>query len=111
MVAWSECLSYELARFNIRVCVICPGRVLTKFFDHESFQTRATRSETSYTIPLSRVVEGTLRAVARERFLTYIPNSLGFLAWAKRACPFVVEPLYRRLMLQRIESLYGKRDS
>jgi short-subunit dehydrogenase len=106
MVAWSECLSYELARFDIRVCVICPGRVLTSFFDHETFRARAARPEVRYTVPLSRVVDGTLESVARGRFLTYIPRTLGLLVWAKNTMPFIIEPLYRRLMLQRIETLY-----
>lgn len=106
LVAWSECLSYELARFNIRVHVICPGRVLTPFFDHETFRARAARPETSYTIPLSQVVEGTLEAIVRGRFLTYIPRTFAFLVWAKNALPFIVGPLYRRLMRQRIEALY-----
>jgi short-subunit dehydrogenase len=106
MVAWSECLSYELDRFNIQVSVICPGRVLTSFFDHETFRAHASRPGVRYTIPLSRVVDGTLESVARGRFLTYIPRTLGLLVWAKNAIPFIVKPLYRRLMLQRIETLY-----
>lgn len=106
MVAWSECLSYELHRFNIRVSVICPGRVLTPFFDHETFRERAARPEIRYTIPLSRVVEETLASVARGRFLTYIPRTLGLLVWAKNTMPFIINPLYRRLMRQRIETLY-----
>lgn len=106
LVAWSECLSYELARFNISVHVICPGRVETPFFDHETFRTRARRPETAHTIPMARVVDGTLEAVARGRFLTYIPKSYALLVWAKNVLPFIFEPLYRRLMLQRIESLY-----
>jgi len=106
MVAWSQCLSYELDRFNIRVSVICPGRVLTSFFDHETFRARAARPEVRYTVPLSRVVQGTLESVARGRFLTYIPRTLGLLVWAKNTMPFIIEPLYRRLMLQRIETLY-----
>jgi short-subunit dehydrogenase len=110
MVAWSECLSYELDRFNIQVTVVCPGRVLTSFFDHETFRTRAARPEVRYTVPLSRVVNGTLESVARGRFLTYIPRTLGLLVWAKNTMPFIVEPLYRRLMLQRIETLYKRSE-
>lgn len=106
LVAWSECLSYELARFNIGVHVICPGRVLTPFFDHETFRTRAKRPETEHTIPMETVVEGTLQAVAHGRLLTYIPKSYAPLVWAKNVLPFIAGPIYRRLMLQRIESLY-----
>jgi len=106
LVAWSECLSYELARFNIGVYVICPGRVVTPFFDHETFRTRARRPETDHTVPLEKVVDGTLEAVARGRFLTYIPKYYALLIWVKNVLPFIFGPFYRRLMLQRIESLY-----
>lgn len=106
LVAWSECLSYELARFNIRVSVICPGRVETPFFDHETFRARAARPEAEYTIPLERVVDETLEAIVCGRFLNYVPKTFALLVWAKNALPFIVGPLYRRLIQQRIETLY-----
>lgn len=106
LVAWSECLSYELARFNVRVSVICPGRVVTPFFDHETFRTRAKRPETAHTIPMKTVIDGTLEAIARGRFMTCIPKTFALFVWAKNALPFIVGPLYRRLMLKRIETLY-----
>ncbi|MBV9126485.1 MAG: SDR family NAD(P)-dependent oxidoreductase [Verrucomicrobia bacterium] len=110
MVAWSECLSYELARFGIQVNVICPGRVETAFFDHETFRTRAERPETRYTVPLERVVAGTLAAIARGRVVTYIPWTLALFAWAKSAFPFIVGPFYRRLVLGRVETLYQSQN-
>lgn len=109
LVGWSECLRYELARFNVQVNVICPGRVLTPFFDHETFRLRAARPETGYTLPLSLVVEGTLKAIVKNRFITYIPGTLRFLSWLKAALPFMVDPVYRRLMLNRIDSIYNGR--
>jgi len=111
MVAWSECLSYELDRFKIRVHVICPGRVVTPFFDHETFRNRVQRPEAERTIPLEQVIDGTLEAVVRGRFITYIPKSYALIIWAKNALPFLVGPLYRRLMLSRIETLYQTQPS
>lgn len=110
LVSWSECLRYELARFNIHVNVICPGRVLTPFFDHETFRLREPRPETGYTLSLSRVVEGTLEGIVKNRFMTYIPRTLGILSWLKRALPFIVNPVYRNLMLSRIDSVYNRRS-
>jgi short-subunit dehydrogenase len=109
LVAWSECLRYELARFNIQVNVICPGRVLTPFFDHETFQLRAARPETGYTLPLSVVVERTLMAIIKNQFLTYIPRTLGVLSRLKAALPFMINPLYERLMMNRIDSIYNQK--
>ena len=42
LVALAELLQIETARFNIRVHVVCPGRVETDFFSHESFQAART---------------------------------------------------------------------
>ena len=41
LVALAELLRVEVARFNVRVHVVCPGRVETDFFSHESFRQRA----------------------------------------------------------------------
>ena len=46
IVAWSRALRVELDRFGIGVSVVCPGRVETPFFDHETFQRRRARRET-----------------------------------------------------------------
>ena len=47
LVALAELLQIETARFHVRVHVVCPGRVETDFFAHESFRTRAHRPETA----------------------------------------------------------------
>lgn len=109
LVAWSEIMKSELARFNIAVNVVCPGRVETPFFDHETFRARAVPAEAGYTVPMAKVVSGTLRAIARNRFVTYIPPALGAISWFKSAFPFLANPLFFRLMRKRIESLYSIR--
>lgn len=106
MVAWSEVLKYELSRFKIQVNAICPGRVETAFFGHETFKKRAPRAETRYTTTVEDVSRATLRAIARNRFLTYVPRTLGVLVWLSNALPFLVRPVYARFMLRRIESVY-----
>jgi short-subunit dehydrogenase len=52
MVAWSKCLAMETRRFNIHVGVVCPGRVETNFFSHETFRRRSHRNETEFTVPM-----------------------------------------------------------
>lgn len=106
MVAWSEVLKYELARFGIQVNVICPGRVETSFFDHETFKTRAPRAETKYTITVEQVSKATLQAIARNRFMTYVPWTFGLMAWAINTFPWLVKPIYNRLLQSRLNSYY-----
>ena len=109
LVSWSECLSYELAGFNVHVNVICPGRVLTPFFDHETFRSRKARRETEYTVPLRRVVDETLRAVCKNRPFKYIPPTIGLISYLKASLPFLFNPAYRVLMHSRISSIYNQR--
>lgn len=106
LVAWSETLKYELARFNISVSVICPGRVETSFFDHETFRTRASRAETQLTISIEEVSRKTISAIEKKKFLTFIPAYYGLLIWLINTFSFIIKPLYGKLLSSRIESLY-----
>ena len=67
------------------VHVVCPGRVETDFFSHESFKTRAHRPETARTIPIEAVSRAVMAAVERNRFMTYVPWYYGVLAWLAAA--------------------------
>jgi short-subunit dehydrogenase len=108
MVAWSETLRDELAHFNIQVNVICPGRVETPFFEHETFKHRAQRPETRFTITLEDVSKATQRAINHDRFLTYVPWYFGLLVWLINAFPFISKPIWRRLIRSRIRSIYNQ---
>ena len=68
MVALAELLRVEVARFNVRVQVVCPGRVETDFFSHESFRRRAHRPETARTIPIERGITGHHRCHRTQSF-------------------------------------------
>ena len=65
--------------------MVCPGRVETDFFSHESFKARAHRPETTRTIPIEAVSQAVIEAVERNRFMTYVPRYYGFLVWLARA--------------------------
>jgi NAD(P)-dependent dehydrogenase (short-subunit alcohol dehydrogenase family) len=105
LVAWSECLRFELAGSGIQVNVICPGRVITPFFDHETFRVREQPREARHTVPLSLVVDRTLQAIIQNRFMTYIPRSFGFLAWTTNAFSALVHPAYAHIMRKRLQSM------
>ncbi len=106
LVAWSQCLSCEVSRFGVQVNIICPGRVLTPFFDHETFRRRTHRPETEYTVPMATVVNKTLEAIVRDRLITYVPWTFAVAAWALNTFPLILGPLFRHLSRQRIETIY-----
>ena len=105
LVAWSDALGYELARFNIDVLTVCPGRVETSFFDHNTFKTRAHRAETQLTIPIEKVSGKIISAIEKRKKLNYIPFYYAFVVWIVNTFPFV-KPLYGRLLSNRVEDLY-----
>lgn len=106
LVAWSEAIKYELARFKINVSVICPGRVETAFFDHETFQKRVQRPETQLTIPIEKVSEKIISAIEHKRFLTFVPSYYGFLIWLVNTFSLFSKPIYGKLLSSRIEYIY-----
>jgi short-subunit dehydrogenase len=106
VVALSEALRYELEPFGISISVICPGRVETPFFDHETFRTRVTRPETQLTVSIDTVSTAIIRAIETRQFMTFVPSYLGLLSWTFHAMPWLVKPLYGMLLRSRIRSLY-----
>jgi short-subunit dehydrogenase len=106
MVSLAQLLHIELARFNVRIHVVCPGRVETDFFAHESFRQRAHRPESNRTVPIEMVSQAIVDSVVRNRSMTYVPRHYGLLVWLVSAMPFVFRPLWRRLMTSRVDALY-----
>jgi short-subunit dehydrogenase len=107
LVALAELLAIETARFNVKLHVVCPGRVETDFFAHESFQARAHRPETTRTIPVEAVSRAVMGAVDRDHFMTYVPWYYGMLPWLAAAAPGLVKPFWHRLMRSRIDDVYA----
>jgi uncharacterized protein len=108
MVALGELLRVELARFNVRVQVVCPGRVETDFFAHESFQKRAPRREAARTVPIEVVSRAIIDAVERDRFMTTVPRHYAVLAWLAASLPAIFKPLWHRLLASRVASVYDE---
>jgi short-subunit dehydrogenase len=106
MVGWSECLVHELARFGIDITVVCPGRVETNFFNHETFRRRPHRKETEATVPLEVVVDATIDAILRRQRMRFVPRRYGALAWAYRALGPLVRVPFDKLLRSRVEDLY-----
>lgn len=102
MVGISNTLRYELADYNIHVHLICPGKVDTPFFDHETFRTRTIRKEMEQYVPIETVIKKIINAVRKNRFLTIIPASLGIKIWLRNTFSALIEPYYKRIMLDRI---------
>jgi len=111
MLAWSQCLDLELRRYGVSVAVVCPGRVETPFFDHETFRTRRHRKETELSVPMAQVVEAVIDTIVRRRPLRFVPRYFGALTWLAGALGPLVQNRLDRLMLSRIEDLYRESDA
>ena len=105
VVAWSRSLRIELARFGVHVSTVCPGRVETPFFDHETFRRRTHRRETELTVEMSRVVDAVLSAAVYNRELVVVPAYLGWMARVITCLP-PVRLAYHALIRRRVEDLY-----
>jgi 3-oxoacyl-[acyl-carrier protein] reductase len=105
MIAWSEGLAAELQADGISVQTISPGRVLTDFFRHESFQKRVSGAETRLTVPLSKVVDVSINAIIKQKKMVIVPNYWLLIAWAMRVCPFILKPMYFGLIRKRVNRL------
>ncbi len=101
IVGISETLRFELSDFNVKVHLVCPGRVETSFFDHETFRRRPRRRETEKTVPIEKVSQAIVRAVERDRFLTVIPRKLRWSVWVRNLCPPVVDVWLGKLLAER----------
>jgi hypothetical protein len=107
LVALAELLRVETARFNVKVHVVCPGRVETEFFSHPSFNARTYRPETSRTIPVEAVSTAVMDAIEHDRFMTCVPRRYGLLAWLAAALPVIFRPVWPRFLSARVESIYA----
>ena len=103
----SEALRYELKSIGISVSIVCPGWVETSIFDHKTFRARVARPETRLTVPVDRAAAAIIDAIDTRRFMTYMPRYLGAVSWPFPAAPWMVKPLYHRVMRRRISSLYA----
>jgi short-subunit dehydrogenase len=110
LVALSELLQIETARSNIRFHVVCPGRVETNFFAHESFRRRSRRPEARRTIQIEAVSKAVVKAIQRNRFMTYVPRHYAVLAWCAAAAPALFKPFWHRLMTSRVDSARARVD-
>jgi short-subunit dehydrogenase len=105
IVAWSRALRVELDRYGVGVSVVCPGRVETPFFEHETFTRRRARRETEMTVPLPAVVEAVLDAIRRNRELVTVPPYWGWFARALQVVPLGLRA-HHALQRRRIDDLY-----
>ena len=106
MVAWTRALRVELSRYGIGVSVVCPGRVETAFFDHDSFRQRKSRRETRLTIGLPTVVETVLDAARRNREIVVVPRYWGWFARGLALVPYGLRA-HHALLRRRVDDLYN----
>ena len=107
MVAWTKAMRYELVHFNIAVNVVCPDHVKTNFQGHPTFRRREVyRKEGVRSLTVKAVSRAVLDAIRHDRVVTYVPAWTGLVVWVLNALPFIVGPVWDRLMQKRIVQLY-----
>jgi short-subunit dehydrogenase len=110
VVGLSGALRHELRRFQIQVSVVCPGRVNTNFCDHETFQRRSVRPETSVNTPIDKMSKGIIKVIDRPRKLKFIPGYWSVLSWMINSIPFCIAPFFDSIHRDRIECIYKEEN-
>ena len=105
IITWSRALRVELDRYGVGVSVVCPGRVETPFFEHETFKRRKVRRETELTVPLPVVVNAVLDAIRRNREIVTVPRYWSWFAYGLHALPFALRT-HQALLRRRVDDLY-----
>jgi short-subunit dehydrogenase len=86
VVGLSEGLRYELDGTGVKVCCICPGKVHTNFFQHQSFDSVAWAHDNSGIQPgdVARVIH---KAIHERKLLYTVPRNLRFQLLLGRLLP------------------------
>lgn len=105
IVSFSELLRVELKEFGINVICICPGRVITPFFDHYSYQIRNAGKETKIVTSLDRVVDVIIKAIPKKNKLVFIPSYWGLVSWWLNVDRILSRNLLLKLLSIRITNL------
>ncbi len=105
MMVFSELLQIELYPYKIDVICICPGKVITPFFDHESYSNRKLAFETSIVTSINEVVRGVIKAVSLRKKVIFIPKYWFFISWLIRIDRIISWPLYKLYLSNRVTKL------
>jgi 3-oxoacyl-[acyl-carrier protein] reductase len=107
LVAWSKALNFELKRFGISVNVVCPGLFKTNFHNHPTFQRRDPyRNKKSSQLNAGFVSLQVIKAIEKNRLITYVPSWHGKLVWLLNTFPVVLDPFWSLIINRRINQLY-----
>ena len=105
MLAFSELLEIELRSFGVNVLSVCPGRVVTPFFEHDSYTSRSAGSETFIVTPIEDVAQGVVKGVALGRKVIFIPGYWRLFSWWIGFDRIISRPLYRLFLSGRVARL------
>ena len=90
VVGLSESLRFELAGTGVSVSCICPGKVKTNLFQHESFKDVSWAQDDDYGIVPSAVARAVDKAIKERKFLYVTPPYLRWQLLLGRILPHSV---------------------
>ena len=107
MVAWTKAIRYELARFNVKVTVVCPGLTTTNFHADPTFRRRDPyRGRKGRAMTVEVVSASILRAIRQDRVVAFVPAWHRWMVWALNAFPGITTPVWDRITRRRVAQLY-----
>lgn len=110
VVGLSTSLRHEAAAHGVRVSVICPGLVRTRFYETVSVLNAQREDALSVLpaplMPVTRAARAMLRGVRRNRAIIVFPWHARFAWWLHRLQPALLDPAMRRAVrrFRRISS-------
>jgi short-subunit dehydrogenase len=102
---FSLCLSAELENADVDVITVFPGRVVTPFFDHPSYETRDAGPETKLVTPIDVIVKHTLAGIAKGKKRIFIPKYWSFVSYLYAVDPIFFRRFYHWLLSRRLNRL------
>jgi len=105
MIGFSTAVRAEAAGLGVKVSVVCPGLVRTEMGENNVYwnvrkEDHLAQLPWRWMIEPKQAAEAILRGVARNKEIIVFPFSVRVGWWIHRACPLILAPLFRRMVIR-----------
>lgn len=98
-------LGHELRFEGISVSSVFPGRIVTPFFDHPTFQTRVAGRETRLTTPIDIAGDQIVAGLRKRRKRIFVPWYWRVIVYLFKVDPLIFGRVFEAALSRRISSL------